>query len=60
MLLHIDYLDWENWGLEVMERRGQKEAFPKRSSGLEETTGDWKEDEDVPNWRKVLGSGRRF
>lgn len=40
-------------------RRGQIEAFPKRSRDLEETIEDWKESKEVPNWRKGLGSWRR-
>lgn len=43
-----------------MEKRGQKEAFPKSSSGLEEITGDWKDGEELCNWRNDLGNRKRY
>lgn len=40
-----------------MERTGQKETFPKRSSSLGRDNRVLKEGEDVPKRRKILEAG---
>ena len=53
MLPHINYLDWEKWGLRGPERRrGREDGFWKRS-GLRKKEAQKEEGED-------RGSGGRF
>lgn len=57
VLLHVDSLDQENWGLGMLERRADvnKKSFWKEETVSEKKKGAWKDEEDL-SWKKDPGS----